>query len=91
MKNFQVTGLAETDQSLGPHDHQRLPPLIFFLWGFVNDVVCNTKMANLQDLHSQITAACALVDANMLSRTWQELVYHLDVLRMTIEAHNQMY
>ena len=54
---------------------------------FVKDVVDNTKVANLQDLHSQITAACALVDLNMLSRTWQDLVYRLDVLRMTNGAH----
>ena len=26
-----------------------ITPLDFFLWGFVKDVVCNTKMANLQD------------------------------------------
>ena len=81
MKKFQVAGLAKTDQLPGPTiTRHNLPLIIFFLWGFVKDVVCNTKVTNLQDLRSWITAACALVDANMLSQTWQELVYCLDVL-----------
>ena len=62
----------------------------FFLWGVVKDVY-NTKLANLQDLRSRITAACAMVDANMWSRTWQELVYCLDVLRMTNRAQIEVY
>ena len=62
MKDFQLAGLAETNQPPGPHDHQTTP-LDIFLWGFVKDVVDNTKVANLQDLCSRITAACALVDA----------------------------
>ena len=64
---------------------------LFSLWGFVKDVVSNTKVANLQDLCSRITAACALVDANMLSWTSQELVYRLDVLCVTNGAHIEVY
>ena len=67
------------------------PLLIFFLWGFLKDVVYNTKVANLQDLCFRLTAVCALVDENMLSRTWQELMNSLDVLRMTNGALIEVY
>ena len=87
MTNFQVAVLADMDQLPGLHDHQTKTPLIIFLWGFVKDVVSNTKVANLQGLHSRITAACALVDANMLIQTWQELMYRLDVLRDKRSLH----
>ena len=54
-------------------------------------IVYNTKAENLQDLPSRITAACALVDTNLLSQTRRELVYHLDVLRGTNGAHIEVY
>ena len=65
--------------------------LFFFLVGFVKDVVYNTNVENLQDLCSRITDVCALVDTNMLSRTWHKLMYRLDVLRATNGAHIEVY
>jgi hypothetical protein len=43
--------------------------------------------ANLQDLHSRITAAVALVDRDMLTRVWNEVDYRIDVCRISKGGH----
>ena len=64
-----------------------ITPCDFFLWGFVKDVVYNTQVTDLADLKARIVAAIQQIDVEMLERTWQNLEYRLDVLRITNGAH----
>jgi hypothetical protein len=43
--------------------------------------------ANLQDLRNRITAAVALVDHDMLTGTWNEMDYRIDICRITKYGH----
>jgi hypothetical protein len=45
----------------------------------------------LDDLKTRIRNAISAIPADMLHRTWQELEYHLDVLRATKGAHIEVY
>ncbi|KAJ4435189.1 hypothetical protein ANN_23765 [Periplaneta americana] len=60
-----------------------LTPLDFFFWGYIKDIVYKTVVADLDDLHRRIVAACATVTPEMLRNTWQELEYRLDICRAT--------
>ena len=91
-EKFPGRWISQDGPTAWPPRSPEITPLDFFLWGFVKDVVYSTKVANLQELLFQITAACTLVDANMLSQTRQELVYSLDVLPATNGgAHIEMH
>ena len=46
-----------------------------------------TKVRNITDLKQRISDAIATIDVDMLQRTWQEIEYNLDVLRLTNGAH----
>ena len=64
-----------------------ITPLDFFLWGYVKDIVCRTKVRNITDLKQSI----ATIDEAMLQRTWQEIEYRLYVLRLAEGAHIEIY
>ena len=66
-----------------------ITPLDFFLWGYVKDIVYRTKIRDITDLKQKITDVIATIDEAMLQRIWQEIEYHLDVLRATNGAHIQ--
>jgi hypothetical protein len=38
-------------------------------------------------MHQRIITAVKNIDAPMLTRVWQELEYHIDVCRVTRDAH----
>ena len=38
-----------------------LTPIDFFYWGYIQDIVYSTPVADLEDLHQKIIAACATV------------------------------
>jgi uncharacterized protein with LGFP repeats len=63
----------------------------FFLWGYIKDVVYNTKFRDINDLKERITDAIATVDEAMLERTWMEIEYRLDVLRATNGANVEVF
>jgi hypothetical protein len=42
---------------------------------------------HINDLKDRIKAAIATVDDDMLNRTWMELEYRLDIVRVTNGAH----
>ena len=61
-----------------------LTPCDFFLWEFVKDNVFVPPVpANLQELRDRITAAMSIIDRDKLTRVWNELVYRLDVCRIS--------
>jgi hypothetical protein len=59
----------------------------FFLWGYVKYIVYKTKVWDINDLKERITDAIATVNEAMLERTWVEIEYRLNVLRVTNGAH----
>ena len=68
-----------------------ITPLDFFLWGYVKDIVYQTKVRDIADLKQRIRNAIATIDEPMLQWTWQEINYHLDVLHATNGAHIEVY
>lgn len=68
-----------------------ITPLDFFLWGYVKDIVYQTKVADIDELKARIRNAVATVDIDMLARTWQEIEHRLDILRATKGAHIEVY
>ena len=68
-----------------------ISPLDFFLWGYVKNIVYRTKVLHITDLKQRISNAIAIINEAMLQRTWQEIEYRLDVLRVTKGAHVEMY
>jgi hypothetical protein len=66
-------------------------PLDFFLWGYIKDLVYQTKVQDVAELHHQITAACETVTPVMLQNTWREVEYRLDICRATKGAHVKIY
>ena len=72
----------------------RLPditPLNFFQWGYVKDIAYRKKVRDITDLKQRTSNAIDIIDEAMLQRTWQEIEYRLDVLRVTNGAHTEMY
>ena len=57
----------------------------------MKDVVYRTKVKDISDLKERITAAVNTIDEEMLRRTWTEIEYRLDVLRVTNGAHIEIY
>jgi hypothetical protein len=68
-----------------------ITPLDFFLWGYAKSNVFRTPVNGLDGLETRIQNAISAIPADMLHRTWQELEYHLDVIRATKEAHIEVY
>jgi hypothetical protein len=73
-----------------PHSPDITPP-DFFLWGYVKSNVFRTPVNGLNDLKISIRNEISAIPADMLHRTWQELEYHLDVLRATKRAQIEVY
>lgn len=61
--------------------------LRFFLMGFVKKVVYKTKVNNIAELISMITATIAMVIDGRLASTRREPEYHLDVVCATNGAY----
>jgi hypothetical protein len=60
----------------------------FFLRGYVKDKVFVPPVpVTLDDLKQRITTATAGVDADMLTRVWQEFDYRVDICHVTEGAH----
>jgi hypothetical protein len=63
----------------------------FFLWGYVKSNVFRTPVNGFDDLKNRIRNAISAIPADTFHRTWQELEYRLDVLRVTKGAHIEVY
>jgi hypothetical protein len=88
-QHFQIDGLAGTDQSHGPLDHQTLLRWIFSVGlhkRFVLPVV-----PDINNLRERIASAIATVTPQMLEKVWGEYEYRLDILRATKGAHVEVY
>jgi len=61
-------------------------PCFFFLWGYVKDQVPPLP-ANILELKVRIRTATEGLTADMLQTVWNELIYRVDVCRITKGAH----
>ena len=68
-----------------------ITPLDFFLWGYVKDIVCPTKVRDVSDLQQRIIEAMDTVTVDMLARVWLEIKYRLDIVLATDGAHIEVY
>jgi len=66
-------------------------PLDFFFWEVVKDILCHEKVQNMYVLLDRIVRAAVCVTNKMLSITWRETEYHLDVCCATNGAHIETY
>ena len=73
-----------------PHSSD-ITPLNFFLWGYVKDIVYQTKVRDINDLQHQIIEGIDTVTVDMLARTWQEIEYRLDIVHAIDGAHIEVY
>jgi hypothetical protein len=83
MQHFQV---AEW-----PPPSPDITPLDFFLWDYVKDRIYSSKLRDLRDLRVRTVEAVGTSTPDMLQRTWAEIDYRLDILRVTNDAHVEVY
>jgi hypothetical protein len=81
-KNFPNRWIGRAGPISWPARSPNITPCDFCLWGYVKACV-----ADINDLKDRIKAAIATVDVDMLQRTWMELEYSLDIVRVTNGAH----
>ncbi|PNF32015.1 hypothetical protein B7P43_G06576 [Cryptotermes secundus] len=90
-KHFPGRWIGRGSQISWPPRSPDITPLDFFLWGYVKDIVYKTQVRDTDQLKTRLRDAITTVDVGMLSRTWQEIEYRLDILRATNGAHVQLY
>jgi len=61
MRDSLVPGLEEVDQYPGHLEAQIFLHLIFFLWGYIKNIVYAEKIRNIQHLQYRITSATETV------------------------------
>jgi len=91
MRDSLMPGLEGVDQYPGHLEAQISLYLIFFLWGYIKDIVYAEKIRNIQHLQESITSAIETITRDMIQETWQEMEFPLDVTRATNGAHIEMY
>jgi len=91
MRDSLMPGLEGVDQYLGHLEAQISLHLIFFLWGYIKNIVYVEKIRNIQHLQERITSAIETVTPDMIQKTWQEIEFRLDVSRATNVIHIEIY
>ncbi|GBN23124.1 hypothetical protein AVEN_11662-1 [Araneus ventricosus] len=66
-----------------PYRSPHITTLDFILRGYVENIVYQSPIREIDELNSRITAAIQTIDSAMLHRTWLEISYRLDVLRVS--------
>jgi len=64
---------------------------VFSSDSLLKDIVYREKMQNVNELHYRIIRAAECVTNEMLTSTWQETEYDLDVCHATNSAHSELY
>jgi len=72
-----------------PHSPD-LTPLTYFSWGNVKDIVYREKVQNVNKLCDRIVRAAECITNEMLTNTWQETEYHVDVCHVTNGVHSEI-
>jgi hypothetical protein len=90
-QQFQGKWIGRRGPITWPPRSPDLTPLHFFQWGYIKDLVYQTKVQDVVELYRQITAAYETVTPVMLQNTWWKLEYRLDICRATKGAHVEIY
>ena len=64
-----------------------LTPLDFFFWGFVKDIVYQSKVADIRDLVARIKAASQEISLDVLEKVWKKLKNRLELLETVCGGH----
>ena len=72
----------------GPPRSPDATPCVFFLWGYVKDLVYVPPLpTSIPELKVRIRTAIETITADKLQTVWHELDYRVDVCRITKGAH----
>jgi len=55
------------------------------IWDYVEDSIYYTNVTDTDELNARIRNAMTTVDVCIVTRTWQEMGYQLDILRVPKE------
>jgi len=91
MRDSLMPGLEGVDQYPGHLEAQISLHLIFFLWGYIKNIVHAEKIRNIQHLQDRITSTIETVTRDMIQKTWQEIEFRLDVSRATNGLRVEIY
>ena len=91
MRDSLTPGLEGVAQHSDHLEAQISFHLIFFLWGYIKNIVSAEKIRNIHHLQDRITSAIETVTRDMIQKTWLEIEFRLDVSRATNGAHIEMY
>jgi len=69
MRDSLMLGLEGVDQYPGHLEAQISLHLIFFLWGYIKNIVYAEKIRNIQHLQERITSAIETVTQDMIQKT----------------------
>ena len=86
-----MPGLTGVDQYSGHLEAQFSLHLIFFLWGYIKNIVYAEKIRNIRHLQDRVTSAIETVTRDMIQKTLQEIEFRLDVSRATNGAHIEIH
>jgi hypothetical protein len=91
MRDPLMPGLEGADQYPGHLEALISLHLIFFLWGYIKNIIYAEKIRNIQHLQERITSATETATQDMIQKTWQEIEFSFYVSRATNVAHIEMY
>jgi hypothetical protein len=74
MRDFLMPGLEGVDQFPGHLEAKISLHLIFFLWGYIKNIVYTEKIRNIQHLQERITSTIETVTRGI------QKTLHLDIL-----------
>jgi hypothetical protein len=82
-----ILGIARTERWLGDGSASYVARFnatgFCFLWGYVENIIYQVKVNDLQYLKARIRDAVATVTPNMLQETWYEVAYRVNICRAT--------
>jgi hypothetical protein len=90
-QQFPGKWIAREGPTAWPPRSQDFSPLDLFLWGYIKDLVHQTKMQTLDGLHGQTAATCETVTPLTLQITWREVECRADICWATKGKHVEIY
>lgn len=60
-----------------PHRSPDLPPMDYFLWGYLKAKVFKTKPENIEELKERIRQECRLISAEVIRNVQNEFQYRV--------------
>jgi hypothetical protein len=90
ISSFTSKWIGRGGPIIWPRKSPNWTPLDLFLWEYIQDLVYQTKVQDVDELY-RITANCETVTPVMLQNTWWVVEYCLDIYWATKGAHVEIY